>query len=130
MLSLKPKPELNMKALWNDEAGVILSAELVLVTTILVLGMVVGLVEVQCAIVGELSDLASAYGNLSQAYNISGFGSDKGPGDFKARTFGAVYNDEPDTCDCDENLTILCFDPGEKSPDPGDGGDGGGDDGP
>lgn len=101
--------------------------KLVLVTTILVLGRVVGLVEVLCAIVSELSDLVSGYGNLSQAYNVSGFGSDKGPGDFKALTFRAVYNDEPETCDCDENLTILCFDPGEKSPDPG---DGGGDDGP
>jgi hypothetical protein len=36
-----------IKALWNDEAGVIVSAEIVLVGTILVLGMITGLVELQ-----------------------------------------------------------------------------------
>ena len=40
-----------LKTLWNDECGVILSAELVLIATILVLGMIVGLVELQCSIV-------------------------------------------------------------------------------
>ncbi len=48
-------------SLWNDESGVILSAEIVLIGTILVLGMIVGLVELQCAIVAELSDLSSAF---------------------------------------------------------------------
>ncbi len=102
-----------LKTLWNDEAGVILSAELVLVSTILVLGMIVGLVELQCSIVAELSDLSSAFGNLNQSYEISGFSSQKGQGQFKARTFGAKYTDRPDTCDCDNNLAIVCTDQGE-----------------
>lgn len=104
-----------LKTLWSDESGVILSAELVLVCTILVLGLLVGVVELQCAIVGELSDLASAFGNLNQSYNHSGFGSSKGANQFKARTYGASYTDRADTCDCDANLTIICNDPGEKS---------------
>ena len=104
-----------LKTLWNDESGVILSAELVLVCTILVLGLLVGMVELQCAIVGELSDLGSAFGNLNQSYNHSGFGSSKGAGQFAARTYGAAYTDRADTCDCDANLTIVCNDPGEKS---------------
>ena len=104
-----------LNTLWNDESGVILSAELVLVCTILVLGLLVGMVELQCAIVGELSDLASAFGNLNQSYNHSGFGSSKGANQFKARTYGAAYTDRADTCDCDANLTIVCNDPGEKS---------------
>ena len=33
-----------LKRLWNDECGVILSAELVLIGTILVIWMIVGLV--------------------------------------------------------------------------------------
>jgi hypothetical protein len=102
-----------MKTLWNDEAGVILSAELVLIGTILVLGMIVGLVELQCSIVAELSDLSSAFGNLNQSYTISGFGSSKGGKQFKARTYGASYTDCADTCDCDQNLSIICNDPGE-----------------
>lgn len=102
-----------LKTLWNDESGVILSAEIVLVGTILVLGMIVGLVELQCAIIGELSDLSSAFGNFNQSYQISGFASSKGGGQFKARTYGASYTDLADTCDCDQNLSIVCNDPGE-----------------
>ena len=103
-----------LKTLWNDESGVILSAELVLIMTILVLGMIVGLVELQCSIVAELSDLSSAFGNLSQSYSISGFASSKGGNQFKARTLGARYTDNPDTCDCDTNLSIVCTDAGEQ----------------
>ena len=102
-----------LKTLWNDESGVILSAELVLIMTILVLGMVVGLVELQCSIVAELSDLSSAFGNLSQSFSISGFASSKGNNQFKSRTLGARYTDNADTCDCDLNLSIICTDIGE-----------------
>lgn len=102
-----------IKSLWNDEAGVILSAELVLIGTILVLGMIVGLVELQCSVVAELSDLSSAFGNLNQSYQISGFASSKGGNQFKARTFGARYTDQADACDCDANMSIVCTDPGE-----------------
>ena len=39
------------RKLWNDEAGFVVSAELVLIATILVLGMIVGLSEVQHGLV-------------------------------------------------------------------------------
>jgi len=104
---------MSKKSLWNDESGVILSAEIVLIGTILVLGMLVGLVELQCAIVAELSDLSSAFGNLDQSYSTSGFSSYKGGGQLKSRTYGASYRDQADTCDCDGNLSIVCNDPGE-----------------
>ncbi len=102
-----------MKSLWNDESGVILSAEIVLIGTILVLGMIVGLVELQCAVIAELSDLSSAFGNFDQSFQISGFASFKGANQFKARTYGAAYRDRGDTCDCDQNMSIVCNDPGE-----------------
>lgn len=100
-------------SLWNDESGVILSAEIVLIGTILILGMIVGLVELQCAVVAELSDLSSAFGNLDQSYTTSGFSSAKGNGRWKARTYGASYYDRADTCDCDGNMSIVCHDSGE-----------------
>ena len=100
-------------SLWNDESGVILSAELVLIGTILVLCMIVGLVELQCAVVAELSDLSSAFGNFDQSYKTSGFSSYKGNGALKARTNGASYSDVADDCDCDGNMSIVCNDPGE-----------------
>lgn len=103
-----------MNSLWNDESGVILSAEIVLVGTILVLGMIVGLVELQAAIVYELTDLSDAFGNIDQSFSTSGFESfkDGGRGN-KARTRGAQYHDQVDDCDC-SGITIVCADPGEK----------------
>ena len=96
-----------LKNLWNDNAGVILSAELVLIGTILVVGMIVGLVELQCAIVAELSDLGDAFGNLDQSFQTSGITSfKKYGGGIKAATAGARYDDFPDTCDC--NSIIIC----------------------
>ena len=101
-----------LKTLWNDESGVILSAEIVLVGTILVLGMIVGLVSVQSAVVQELGDIASAFGDLDQSYETTGFSSTKGANNFKARTFGAEYTDGRDACDCD--MALVCADPGES----------------
>ncbi len=102
-----------MKSFWNDEAGVIVSAEIVLVATILVLGMIVGLVELQTAVVSELADLSVAFGNLDQSYSTSGFAATKSGGSFKARTFGAAYADAQDICDGDDSLAIVCDDDGE-----------------
>jgi len=105
-----------MQRLWRDEEGVILSAELVLIGTILVIGMIVGLVELQCAVVGELSDLGDAIGNLDQSYQTSGIRSNKTNGGTKALTAGAAYNDAADECDC--NVIVVCDDAlgqGEKN---------------
>ena len=56
-----------MMKLWNDEAGFIVSAELVLIATILVLGMIVGLVSVRDQVVQELGDIALAFGLSTRA---------------------------------------------------------------
>ncbi len=61
-----------MMKLWNDEAGFIVSAELVLIATILVLGMIVGLVSVRDQVVQELGDIALAFGRINQSYSFSG----------------------------------------------------------
>jgi hypothetical protein len=92
--------------LWNEEVGAILSAEIVLVGTILVIGMVVGLVELQCAVVGELSDLGDAIGDFDQSYKTSGIASFKKHGGVKAATNGASYRDGADECDC--NAIVVC----------------------
>lgn len=107
-----------MMQFWSDESGVLVSAEIVLLCTIVVLGLVVGLVEFQSSIVAELEDLASAFGNFDQSYKTSGFVS-IGSGRFVgraviARTFGAAYADLPDNCDCD-TVHITCNDGGEKN---------------
>jgi Flp pilus assembly pilin Flp len=59
--------------LWRDERGVIISAEMVLILTIVVLGVLVGLVQVRNAVVAELTDLGQAFSHLNQSYSFAGF---------------------------------------------------------
>jgi hypothetical protein len=53
--------------LWNDEQGFIVSAELVLVSTITVLSMLVGLSELSNSINNELIDVSDAFGAVNQS---------------------------------------------------------------
>ena len=57
-----------LNALKNDENGFVVSAELVLVGTICVLGMIVGLSELSFNVNQELEDVGSAIGNINQTY--------------------------------------------------------------
>ncbi len=50
-----------LKKLILDQQGMILSSEVVLVGTILVLGSIVGLTAVSHAVTGELNDVANAW---------------------------------------------------------------------
>ncbi len=97
-------------ALWNDEAGVILSAEIVLVGTILVVGMIVGLVELQCSVVDELNDLGEAIGSMNQSFYISSVASFKVNGQVKGATSGSFFYDRLDSCDANE-CAIVCIAP-------------------
>ena len=97
-----------LKALWNDEAGVILSAEITLVGTILVVGMIVGLVELQCSVVDELNDLGEAIGSVNQSYRTSGVLSKTKDGKVKAMTVGSRFNDQQDSCDGNE-CALVCI---------------------
>ena len=62
-----------LQRLMQDETGFIISAELVLVATLPVIGVIVGLSEVHHAVVGELNDVADAIGSANQSYGYSGF---------------------------------------------------------
>jgi Flp pilus assembly pilin Flp len=61
-----------LKNFWNDEAGAIISAELVLVLTIAVLAMVTGLASLRDAVVTELGDVGAAIGSVDQSYTVNG----------------------------------------------------------
>jgi hypothetical protein len=58
-----------VRRLGRDEAGFILSAELVLIATIIVIGLVVGLSEISSAVNAELFDVARSYGSLNTGAN-------------------------------------------------------------
>lgn len=102
-----------LKAMWNDEAGFIVSAELVLVATILVIGLVVGLSEVQHAVVSELNDVGEAIGELNQGYSISGF-SKRDNGCYHAVSYGSNFRDTQDDCDGNQ-CDIACDAPSDET---------------
>ena len=58
--------------LWGDESGFIVSTDLILISSILVIGLLVGLVSLRDQIVQELGDVAVAVGNLNQSYSFAG----------------------------------------------------------
>jgi Flp pilus assembly pilin Flp len=78
--------------LHRDENGFIVSAELVLISTIVVLGMIVGLSELSLNINNELEDVGSAFQSIQQSYHASGSSGHKGC------TFGSSFRDCPDYC--------------------------------
>ena len=86
-------------ALKNDDHGFVVSAELVLVGTILVLGMIVGLTELSYGVNEELEDLGSGIGAINQTYYYSVASGKKG------EMAGSTYPDFQDECDnaCDIN---------------------------
>lgn len=88
-----------MRALLRDEGGFIVSAELVLISTILVIGLIVGLSSIQHAVVQELNDVGDAIGRLNQSYFYTGFSALKTVGGrnnnwgVKAYTRGSAFID-------------------------------------
>ncbi len=79
--------------LWSDEAGFIVSIELILIATIAILGLITGLTAVRDAVVCELSDVAGAIQDLNQCYSYFGVTGHSGS------TCGSNFNDGLDFCD-------------------------------
>lgn len=82
----------------KDEGGFIVSAELVILITILVIGLITGFSQVRDALVSELQDVARAIGVLNQSYYTSGFHV-RGPYYLKSATSGSAFIDWADHCD-------------------------------
>lgn len=93
--------------LWNDESGVVISAELVLVLTVTVLAVVVGLSEVAVAVNTELNDISNAIGALDQSYFYTGFVA---TANYKSKSgvAGSRYQDKVDDCDTNASCELVC----------------------
>ena len=61
-----------LKKFMADEAGFVVSSELVLIATMLVLGLLVGMNTLRNSITSELDDVADAIGNINQDYSYAG----------------------------------------------------------
>ncbi len=87
-------------ALKNDNNGFVVSAELVLVGTICVLGMIVGLTELSYNVNQELEDVGSAIGGINQTYYFTLASGRKG------EVVGSTFLDFQD--ECDNSCDISC----------------------
>ena len=94
------------RKLVNDESGVVISAELVLVLTIAVISMVVGLSEVTLAVNTELNDISNAIGSLSQSYALTAF-HDTSPKTV-SNYGGSLFVDGHDDGDQNTTCDIVC----------------------
>jgi Flp pilus assembly pilin Flp len=75
-----------MQKLWQDDAGIV-ALEYLLVATIVGLGLVVGLSNLEIALDNELTELANAITALDQSYSfVSVLGSGKTTTSYKAGT--------------------------------------------
>jgi len=79
--------------IWSEETGALISIEIVLVATILVIGVIVGLEAVRGAVVTELADVAQAVANINQSYSYSGVSG------HNSYTAGSSFRDQQDNCD-------------------------------
>jgi hypothetical protein len=64
-----------LKSLWQSEEGAVFTMELLLVSTITVLGLVTGLTQVRDAVNAELGDVAGAVEGLDQSFSVPGMSS-------------------------------------------------------
>lgn len=90
----------SIRKLWDDEGGLVLSAEVVTVGTLGVLGAVVGLNSASTAVDQELKEFAGAIRSLDQSYGFVGHQS------CRAWTAGSCYRQQ----DVQQSLADLCSD--------------------
>ncbi len=82
-----------LRRLLYDEAGFIVSSELVLVATVAVVGMIVGMTSIRDHVVQELGDVSAAVSDVNQSYYWAPVAG------HHAWVAGSGFFDEQDDCD-------------------------------
>ena len=86
-----------MKTMWTrfcqDENGFVISTELIFIATIVVIGMVTGLVTVRDQVGLELADVADAVSELDQSFSFAAVTATVGS------VAGSTFSDQPDFCE-------------------------------
>ncbi len=78
-----------LQRLWNDDGGALIATEYLFISTILVIGTVVGLTGLRYAVNVELTELGNALLVLSQGFSVSGQSGGGG------QTSGSQASDSP-----------------------------------
>lgn len=89
-----------MKKQQKKEAGFIVSAELVLIATILVIGLIVGMVAIRDQLTAEMKDVAESIGSLDQSYTFNGINDPV----LISQVAGSQFSDSIDTAAGDGGL--------------------------
>ena len=63
----------SLRSFWNDEAGSVVSAELVTIGAVVAVGAVTGMQTVSTAVNDELKDVTKSIRSLNQSYSYRGF---------------------------------------------------------
>ena len=90
-----------MRKFLNDENGFVVSAELMLVMTLMFCAAAVGWGAVKDSLANELNDVSHAIGSVDQSFQIVGISKPKISGSKPhGSCAGYGYNDASDDCDC------------------------------
>jgi len=84
---------LMLRQFWSDDRAFVVSSELVIVATIIVIGMLIGLVTVRDQVVQELADVAAAVSRTEQGFSFSGVTG------HSSSIAGSLFQDFVDFCD-------------------------------
>ena len=103
-----------MKKQKNKKAGFIVSAELLLITAILVIGLIAGLASVRDAMTAELADTAAAIDAIDHSYTYADIVTTGVP--VPAEISGSLFDDTV----ADLNLGITASNPVPSVTDPTD----------
>ena len=79
--------------LWADDAGFIVSTELMITATLLVIGFTVGQATLRDAVISELADLSAAINDVNQSYSYSTVTG------HTSSVAGTYFQDADDFCD-------------------------------
>ena len=82
-----------MKINKRSQGGFIVTIELLVLATVLVLGLIVGWTSLRDSVLAELGDLSESIGALDQSYTILGVQNAAQT----AQTLGSAWQDGPDT---------------------------------
>ena len=85
-----------VRKFWADEAGIIVSTEIILVVLLLVLGLLAGMASLRDAVASELGDLGEAINNLDGSYQFAGNVYSADQGNNTTETPSSGYVDDAD----------------------------------
>ncbi len=90
---------------WNDDAGFIVSAELLFLYTIAVLGLLTGMVAIRNAVIHEMVDVADSIGALDQSYTFTGLSG------CKSQTAGSAFDNTTNAFNAVSNVNVTSLAP-------------------